>query len=100
MKQKLQINEEYIKDLYLSWPDEQIGITFGEYIYGDFCYGPTIGAMLGVNGFSYGDENLDEFEAMTEAEQKVELEARLKVLYKEAARIVGMTEEEFNTIKK
>ena len=100
MKKELEINEQYIKDLFSCWPDEEIGITFQEYIYGDFCTDPTIGAMLDVNGFSYGKENLEEFEAMNEEEQKAELAARLDVLYKRAAEIVGMTEEEFTTIKK
>lgn len=94
MKEEIKINEQYIKDAYTCREDDNWGVSFKEYLKGDWEHDPTIGAMIGVNGFSTGP-NAKEFEAMSEEEQNVELEKRLNIFYELARKTVGMTQEQF-----
>ena len=94
MKEEIKINEQYIKDAHICWEDDNYGLSFKEYLKGDWEHDPTIGAMIGTNGFSSGP-NAEEFEAMTDEEQKAELELRLNIFYDLARKVVGMSTEEF-----
>lgn len=98
MKEKITICEDYIKDCYLCWLDygkEEMSLK--DYLYGDFANDPTIGAMIGVNGFGDGP-NYEEFCEMPDERQDEELKLRLGVFYEEAAKVVGMTKEQFESI--
>lgn len=99
MKEAIQINEQYIKDAHICWKDDNYGMSFKEYLKGDWEHDPTIGAMIGTNGFSSGP-NAEEYFSMSEEEQDLELAKRLEVFYDLARKTVGMTEEEFIAIPK
>lgn len=97
MKEDITICEDYIKDCYECWLDYgKEEMSFKDYLYGDFANDPSIGAMLGVNGFGPG-ANYDEFSEMSDEQQNEELRARLEVFYEKAAKVVGMTKEEFES---
>lgn len=98
MKEEITINEEYIKDCYECWlEDGKEEMSFKDYLYGDFANDPTIGAMIGVNYFGAGP-NYAEYCELSDEMQKKELQLRLDIFYEEAAKAVGMTKEQFESI--
>lgn len=97
MKEEITINEEYIKDCHECWlEDGKEEMSFKDYLYGDFANDPTIGAMIGVNCFGAGP-NFAEYWDMSDEMQEAELKLRLNIFYEEAAKVVGMTKEQFET---
>lgn len=102
MKQKIQIDKKWLTDEYETWQSEEYGVTFEEWLRQDWACDPTIGAILGTNGFVVPStqENYDEYDAMSEEEQKVELEVRFQAFFAEIAKMLGITVEEIKTIKK
>lgn len=96
MKQDIQIDENWLKGEYELWKGECFDLSFSEWLYEDFKHGPTVGAILGVNGFITPEnkDNAEEFFAMNEQEQAEELAFRFDVFYEKASKALGITKEE------
>lgn len=99
MKQKIHIDEQWLKDEYETWQSEKYVMTFEDWLRHEWAASPTIGAILGTNGFVVPEtqENAEEFEAMNEEEQKAELQVRFEAFFSEAARILGITVNDIKT---
>lgn len=92
MKTRLKIERTYIEDEFKN--AQGSGLPFKVWLYGDFKMGPTIGAMLEVNPICGDTENFLEYEMLDHEFKCQELDKRLEILYREAAKIVGLSDEE------
>ena len=90
MKKELDIYEPYVKELWNLYESEaQEDMTFPEFLYCEYATDPTMHCSLEMGGFCPYNENVEEFENMTEEEQGKEIEVRFMFFVKKSEEILN-----------